>query len=513
MMPLRPRARSGDLRIDRARRRRRRARARARLRGAAAALSAARAGSSTIPRRSGRRRRRAAQGALAAAGVAGTRRRRRSGITNQRETTIVWDRATGARSIRAIVWQCRRTARALRRAEAPRGSSRSCASGPGSCSTPTSPGRRSAGSSTTCPDARRRAERGAARLRHRRHVARVEADRRPRARHRRHQRLAHAAASNLDTVDWDDEMLRGCSACRARCCPPRRVVRRGRRDRRPRLAAGRRADRRHRGRSAGRALRAGVLRARATRRTPTAPAASSCSTPGRRRCARARAAHDGGVADRRARTTYALEGSVFIAGAAVQWLRDGLGLIATRGRQRGAGASVPDTGGVYFVPAFVGLGAPYWDMYARGTIVGLTRGTTRAHLVRAALEAIAYQSRDVLEAMAADAGVAVRRAARGRRRRGQRLPVPVPGRRPGRGRAAPGRDRDDGARRRVPRRPGRRASGARSTRWRRALDGRADVHARDGRAPARRAYDGWRRAVERARGWARHAEGHEGDKR
>ena len=105
---------------------------------------------------------------------------------------------------------------------------------------------------------------------------------------------------------------------------------------------------------------------------------------------------------------YALEGSVFIAGAAVQWLRDGLGVIARADETRALAESVPDTGGVYFVPAFVGLGAPYWDPHARGTIVGLTRGTTRAHLVRATLEAIAYQSRDVLEAMAADAKVPLR---------------------------------------------------------------------------------------------------------
>jgi glycerol kinase len=99
---------------------------------------------------------------------------------------------------------------------------------------------------------------------------------------------------------------------------------------------------------------------------------------------------------------------VFIAGAAVQWLRDGLGIIQTAAETERLAESVPDAGGVYFVPAFVGLGAPYWDMYARGTIVGLTRGTTRAHLARAALEAIAYQSRDVLEAMRADTGTAVR---------------------------------------------------------------------------------------------------------
>jgi len=104
-------------------------------------------------------------------------------------------------------------------------------------------------------------------------------------------------------------------------------------------------------------------------------------------------------------TTYALEGSIFIAGAAVQWLRDGLGVIRTAAESETLAQSVGDTGGVYFVPAFVGLGAPYWDMYARGTVVGLTRGTTAAHLARAALEAIAYQSRDVLEAMAADAGI------------------------------------------------------------------------------------------------------------
>ena len=107
-----------------------------------------------------------------------------------------------------------------------------------------------------------------------------------------------------------------------------------------------------------------------------------------------------------AETTYALEGSVFIAGAAIQWLRDGLGLLRNAAESEALARSVPDTGGVYFVPAFVGLGAPHWDMYARGAILGLTRGTTAAHLARAALEAIAYQSRDVLEAMAADAGLA-----------------------------------------------------------------------------------------------------------
>ena len=105
------------------------------------------------------------------------------------------------------------------------------------------------------------------------------------------------------------------------------------------------------------------------------------------------------------RAEYALEGSIFITGAAIQWLRDGLQLIANSAESEQVAASVPDTGGVFFVPAFVGLGAPHWDMYARGAILGLTRGTTRAHLVRAALEATAYQTREVLEAATADAGL------------------------------------------------------------------------------------------------------------
>jgi len=105
--------------------------------------------------------------------------------------------------------------------------------------------------------------------------------------------------------------------------------------------------------------------------------------------------------------TYALEGSIFITGAAVQWLRDSLGIIKTSVDVEALAASVPDNGGVYFVPAFVGLGAPYWDSYARGTIVGLTRGSTAAHIARATLESMSYQTRDVLEAMTADSGVHV----------------------------------------------------------------------------------------------------------
>ncbi len=102
---------------------------------------------------------------------------------------------------------------------------------------------------------------------------------------------------------------------------------------------------------------------------------------------------------------YALEGSVFIGGAVVQWLRDGLGLIRSAAEIESLAASVPDSGGVYLVPAFAGLGAPHWDQYARGTIAGITRGTTAAHIARAALEGIAFQVADVLEVMKQDSGI------------------------------------------------------------------------------------------------------------
>jgi len=108
------------------------------------------------------------------------------------------------------------------------------------------------------------------------------------------------------------------------------------------------------------------------------------------------------------RVEYALEGSSFVSGAAVQWLRDELGLVESASDTQAAAESVPDTGGVYVVPAFTGLGAPYWDPAARGAIVGLTRGTRREHIVRATLEAIAYQSRDVMACFEADTGLRAR---------------------------------------------------------------------------------------------------------
>lgn len=108
-----------------------------------------------------------------------------------------------------------------------------------------------------------------------------------------------------------------------------------------------------------------------------------------------------------AKTEYALEGSVFMAGASVQWLRDCLGIISSAAEVEALAASVPDNGGAFMVPAFVGLGAPYWDAYARGAIIGMSRGTTKAHIARATLESIAFQTADVLEAMQDDSGVSI----------------------------------------------------------------------------------------------------------
>ena len=126
-------------------------------------------------------------------------------------------------------------------------------------------------------------------------------------------------------------------------------------------------------------------------------------------CGAARPTGGGGLlttlaCDAAGRPTYALEAAVFVAGAAVQWLRDGLGLVAAAAESEAVARSVASTDGVYFVPALTGLGAPDWEPEARGTVVGLTRGTTRAHLVRASLEAMAYATADVLDAMRAAAG-------------------------------------------------------------------------------------------------------------
>ena len=149
-------------------------------------------------------------------------------------------------------------------------------------------------------------------------------------------------------------------------------------------------------------------------------------------------------------TAYALEGAIFVTGAAVQWLRDGLGIIESASDIAALAATVPDTEGCFFVPAFTGLGSPWWDPYARGTVVGITRGTGRGHLARAVLESISLQTRDVVLAMSEASGHPDPRA-EGRRWRGRQRPAaPDAGRRPAGPGVAPRRAGDDRPRRRLP---------------------------------------------------------------
>ena len=149
------------------------------------------------------------------------------------------------------------------------------------------------------------------------------------------------------------------------------------------------------------------------------------------------------------KTTYALEGSIFVAGAAVKWLRDGLGVIAHASDTDGLATRVPDSHGVYMVPAFVGLGAPHWDPNARGALFGLTLDATGSHLARAALEATAYQTRDLLEAMVEGRLRFAGRDPRRRRNDRERLALPVPRRHPRCSGRAAREPRDDRARGRI----------------------------------------------------------------
>ena len=345
----------------------------------------------------------AARSALAASG-AGGRDVVAVGITNQRETTLVWDRASGRPIHRAIVWQCRRTAGLCDELKAA-GLEPMARQRTGLVLDAYFSGTKIRWLLETVPDAERRAEDGTlafgtvdAWLVWKLTGGRVHATDVTNA--------SRTLCLNLETVDWDDDMLKALRVPRAML--PRLVPSSG--------VIGETADLGW--------LPAGVPIAGIAGDQHAALFGQACYVRGSVKNTYGTGCFvllNTGPTPVRSRagllttlawkigdtTTYALEGSVFIAGAALQWLRDGLGLIAQAADSEALALSVPDTGGVYFVPAFVGLGAPYWDMYARGTIVGLTRGTSRAHLVRAALEAIAYQSRDVLEAMASDAGVAV----------------------------------------------------------------------------------------------------------
>jgi len=325
------------------------------------------------------------------------------GLTNQRETTVVWERASGAPIANAIVWQDRRTAArcdALRQS----GHAPLFARKTGLVLDAYFSGTKLAWLLDNVPGARARAERGelafgtvdswiAWRLSNgQAHVTDAS-------------NASRTLLFDIHTQRWDDELLGILDI-------PRSLL--------PEVVD----SSAHVATTACEGLPRGLPLAGIAGDQQAALFGQACLVPGMakntygtgcfvlmntgERPATSRHGLIATVAWRRGgRTAYALEGSVFVAGAAIQWLRDGLGLIAKAPEVDALAASVPDAGGVHFVPALAGLGAPYWDPLARGTLLGITRGTTKAHLARATLEAIAFQSAELIEAMSADCGLAL----------------------------------------------------------------------------------------------------------
>ncbi len=325
------------------------------------------------------------------------------GITNQRETTILWDRNTGEPVANAIVWQCRRTAdicRDLRQ----QGLEKDITAKTGLVVDAYFSGTKVKWLLDTVPGLRQRANRG--------EIAFGTVDSwllwqlTGGAVHATdYTNASRTMLYNIHKLEWDEEILNWLDI-------PREIL--------PRVQP-----------SSGvfGNVVAGVL---GDRELPIAGVAGdqqaalfgqACFRPGEAKNTygtgcfmlmntgeQAMSSENGLLTTiawglEPGKVEYALEGSVFIAGAVIQWLRDQLGLLETAAQSEELARQVEDNGGVYLVPAFVGLGAPYWDMEARGTITGLTRGSTRQHVARAALESIAYQSRDVLAAMEADSGL------------------------------------------------------------------------------------------------------------
>ena len=322
----------------------------------------------------------------------------------------MWDRADGRPVGNAIVWQDRRTAPLCAELKAAGHEPARARADRAWCSIPYFSATKIAGCSTTSPGLRARAEARRARVRHRRQLPDLAAHGRRGARHRRHQRVAHAALRHPRARVGSDELcaLFGVPpSLLPEVCPS--AGRLGETARRARPAR-RHPDHRHRGRSAGGAVRPGLHRA--GRREVHLRHGRVPADEHRRRAGSSTRGLLTTVAwtldiDAARTTSYALEGSAFIAGALVQWLRDGLGIIAQAADIEALARSVPDSGGVTIVPALAGLGAPHWRPEARGLITGLTRGTTKAHIARAALEAIALQNVDL-----ADGDAGGRRACR-----------------------------------------------------------------------------------------------------
>jgi len=322
------------------------------------------------------------------------------GITNQRETTVLWDRATGEPVAPAIVWQDRRTAGDCERMRAA-GLEAEIAALTGLLLDPYFSGTKLAWLLDNVPGVRPRAERGELAFGtidswllfkltgNRRHVTDVT-------------NASRTLLMDLRTGDWSDRLLEIFGVPRA--CLPSIVD--------SCLDAAAAVEIELEGVKLPVTGIAGDQQAALfgqacfkpgmTKNTYGTGCFALMNTGNAPQISRHRLLTT--VAWRRGALQYALEGGVFMGGATVQWLRDGLGMIRSSAEIEPLAASVPDTGDVYLVPAFAGLGAPQWDAAARGAIVGLTRGTTRAHLARAALESIAFQTADLIQAMQQDAG-------------------------------------------------------------------------------------------------------------
>jgi glycerol kinase len=323
------------------------------------------------------------------------------GLTNQRETTVLWDRSTGEPVANAIVWQDRRTAadcEALRAA----GHEAEVARRTGLLFDPYFSGTKLAWLLDHVPGARARAERGELafgtidswllyRLSgHRRHVTDAT-------------NASRTLLFNLHTGTWDDDLLallripRACLPEIVDTCLEARAAVEIELEGVKLPVTGIAGDQ-----QAALFGQACNSPGRVKNTYGTGCFALTCTgptpQPSRHRLLATVASRRAGLCQ------FALEGGVFMGGATVQWLRDGLGIIERSEDIEALAASVPDTGDVYLVPAFAGLGAPQWDAAARGTLIGLTRGSTRAHVARAALESIAFQSADLIEAMQQDCG-------------------------------------------------------------------------------------------------------------
>ena len=344
----------------------------------------------------------AARGALEKAGVSGSEVAA-IGITNQRETTLVWERRSGRPIHRAIVWQSRQTAPICEELRS-RGLQDEVRSRTGLVIDAYFSGTKIRFILDAVAGAQARAERGElcfgtvdTWLLHRLTGGRVHAT--------EHSNASRTLLYNIHESGWDDTLLGALAVPRAMLPEVR--------DSSGVFGV---ADREWLGAEIPVAGMAGDQQSALFGQGCTEPGSAKntygtgCFLLMNTGC-EAAASRSGLITTVAwgldGRIEYALEGSIFATGSAVQWLRDGLGLIAHAADTEAAARSVPDAGGVYLVPAFTGLGAPYWDEHARGALVGITRGTTREHLIRATLESIAYQTRDVVECLQRDSGLSL----------------------------------------------------------------------------------------------------------